>query len=307
METHKLTDVAPIAFFVYNRPSHTRQAVEALQRNELASSSELFVFSDGPRAAADVDKVEAVREYLRRISGFKKVTIVERERNLGCACSIIGGITEIVNRYGRIIVVEDDIVTAPYFLRYMNEALTLYQDDEEVACIHGYMYPVKEELPETFFVRGADIWGWGTWKRAWDFYEFNAGKLLEKLNASGLVGPFNFDGAANFTDILEAQVHGKVDTWDVQWCATAYLRGMLVLYPSKSLVKNIGFDSSGTHNRTTENFNVELGQKPVQLQRIPIKENAAVRESLKKFHKNRTSLLNTVINRMRSFFVMTII
>lgn len=178
---------APIALFVYNRLQHTRQTVEALVKNDLAAESELFVFSDGPRSEGDRESVEAVRKYLASINDFKLITVVERETNFGCAASIIGGITEIVNRYGQIIIVEDDIVTSPYFLRYMNEALEFYRDEERVVCIHGYLYPVKKKLPDTFFLKGADIWGWATWKRGWDLYENDSQKLLDELTERNLI------------------------------------------------------------------------------------------------------------------------
>ena len=150
--------LAPITLFTYNRLWHTQQTIEALRNNELADVSELFLFSDGPKSEADREKVQSVREYLKSVTGFKKVAVVERDRNLGLAQSIISGVTEFVNKYGRVIVLEDDMLTSPFFLRFMNDALEFYKDEEKVISIHGYMYPVKAELPETFFLKGADCW-----------------------------------------------------------------------------------------------------------------------------------------------------
>jgi GT2 family glycosyltransferase len=192
----------PIALFVYNRLWHTQQTVEALKKNKLAAESELFVFSDGARTGADKEKIRAVREYLKTVNGFKKVTVIEWNRNLGLAQSIISGVTQIVNRYGRIIVLEDDIVTSPYFLRFMNEALEFYKDEEKVISIHGYIYPVKAKLPETFFLRGADCWGWATWKRGWELFEPDGRKLLNELKAKKLTRRFDFDGAYSYTGML---------------------------------------------------------------------------------------------------------
>jgi len=163
--------LAPIVLFVYNRPWHMRQTIEALQKNELAEVSELFIFSDGPKSEADKEKVLEVREYIKTIPGFKSVTLIKRERNIGLAQSIITGVTDVINRYGRIIVLEDDMVTSPYFLKFMNEALEFYKDAEKVVCVHGYIYPIEAKLPETFFLRGADCWGWATWKRGWDLFD----------------------------------------------------------------------------------------------------------------------------------------
>ncbi|HRU00618.1 MAG TPA: glycosyltransferase, partial [Victivallales bacterium] len=192
--------LAPIALFVYNRPWHTRQTVTALQNNELAAESELVVFSDGPKVEKNKEKtknneekVKEVRDYIKSINGFKTVKIIERTQNLGLANSIISGVTEIVNQYGKIIVLEDDLVTSPHFLRFMNEALDLYEKEEDVISIHGYVYPIPD-LPETFFLKGADCWGWATWKRGWDLFEPDGKKLLRELKEKKLLKRFDFNG-----------------------------------------------------------------------------------------------------------------
>lgn len=294
-------NLAPIALFVYNRLLHARQTVEALAKNELAADSELFVYSDGPRSEADKEKVAAVREYLATITGFKAVTVVNRGENFGCARSITSGVSEIVNTFGQIIVVEDDIVTSPYFLRYMNDALALYRDEESVACIHGYLYPLTGQLPETFFIRGADIWGWATWKRAWDRYEPDGRKLLNELKVRKLARNFNFDGTHDITRMLEEQIAGKIDTWDIQWCASAFLGKMLTLYPGKSLVQNIGYDCSGTHCRTSDLFDVTLSEAPISVKRIAIEDNLPVRRAIGLFlNRSRPGLLNKLASGARA-------
>lgn len=294
-------NVSPITLFVYNRLSHTRQTVEALAKNELAADSELFAYSDGPKSDADRGKVESVREYLKTITGFKTVTVVERAVNFGCARSITSGISEIVDSSGQVIVVEDDIVTSPYFLRFMNEALELYRDEERVACIHGYLYPVAERLPETFFIRGADIWGWATWKRAWDIYEPDGRKLLNELTKRNLTHDFNFDGRCDITRMLEEQISGKIDTWDIQWCASAFLGNKLTLYPGKSLVQNIGYDCSGTHCRTSDVFNVKLSEAPIPVKRIPIEDDLTARTAIGSFlESGRSGLLNKLTSGARA-------
>lgn len=289
MSTPGTMNIAPIAMFVYNRLHHARQTVEALANNEFAADSDLFIFSDGPRTEAAREKVEEVREYLKTIKGFKSVTVTEREKNLGCAQSIITGVTEIVNRFGQVIVVEDDILTAPYFLRYMNEALDFYRNEEKVICIHGYLYPVRKKLPETFFVRGADIWGWGTWKRGWDLYESDGRKLLAELKERNLIREFNFDDSFDFAQMLERQGEGSIDTWDVQWYASAFLYDKLTLYPGRSLVQNIGFDSSGTRQGSTNIFFTKLTRTPVKIRIIPVEEDPACRRAIARFHKSPES------------------
>ncbi|WP_287963196.1 glycosyltransferase [Alcanivorax sp.] len=142
--------LAPIVLFTYNRPWHTRRTVEALLKNAEARDSDLIVFSDGPRDADAEAKVAEVRQYLRTIRGFESVRIIEREHNLGLAANIISGVTEVVNESGRAIVLEDDLVTSPWFLQYMNDGLNRFEADDRVISIHGYCYPVPG-LPTVFF------------------------------------------------------------------------------------------------------------------------------------------------------------
>lgn len=147
---------APITLFVYNRPDHTRRTIDALRQNKLAQESDFIILSDAAKAAAQEDKVREVRQYIHQIGGFRPVTVVERAINFGLAKSIVDGVTSIVNQYGRIIVLEDDMVTSPFFLTYMNQALEMYAEDDRVISIHGYVYPVNKLLPESFFFPGAD-------------------------------------------------------------------------------------------------------------------------------------------------------
>ena len=293
-------DLAPIALFVYNRPIHTGRVIEALQNNEYANDSELFIYADGLKLPQHQPGFEEVRRIIKNVHGFKKVRVIEREKNYGCARSIVSGITEVVNTFGKIIVVEDDVLTSKYFLKFMNEALSMYQSDEKVACIHGYLYPVKVKLPETFFIKGADIWGWGTWKRAWDLYEFDARKLLTELNSRQLTKSFDFDGSFGFIKILKDQMNGKLDTWDIQWYASTFLQDKLTLYPGRSLVQNIGFDCSGTHCIATNIFSGEISQIPVRLERIPIEEDSGARSAIGSFHKSsKVSLFKKIYRRVR--------
>lgn len=292
-------NLAPITLFVYNRRGHTQQSVESLQKNELASESELFVFSDGPRSDTDREKVESVRGYLKTVNGFKNVTIIARETNLGLAQSIITGVADIVNRYGRIIVLEDDMVTSPWFLRYMNEALELYLGDDRVISVHGYLYPVKAKLPETFFLKGADCWGWATWQRGWDLFEPDGRKLLDELRGRNLAHQFDLDGAYAYTRTLEEQINGMNDSWAIRWHASAFLREKLTLYPGRSLIRNIGTDASGTHCYATDKYDAVVAHEPIRIERIPLEESQIARKAFKKFFRTlKLSLGQRAISRI---------
>lgn len=263
---------APIALFVYNRPKHTTQTVEALKKNVLAAQSDLIVFSDAPKSDMQIGSVREVRQYIRQIDGFKSVSIVERETNFGLANSIIDGVTSVVNECGRIIVLEDDMVASPYFLQFMNDGLRVYEQKEDVASIHGYVYPI-EGLQETFFLKGADCWGWATWKDRWNIFETDGVKLLDELKRKNLTKHFDFNGAYPFTQMLADQIEGKNNSWAIRWHASAFLKNKLTLYPGKSLILNIGNDGSGMHCGDTNAFSSDMAVAPVFVSPIPIKES----------------------------------
>ncbi len=293
---------APIALFVYNRPEHTRRTILALQKNELATQSDLIIFSDGAKNEEVKNKVGEVRGYLKTITGFKSVRIVERSENFGLAKSIVGGVTEIVNQYGKIIVLEDDLVTAPYFLKYMNEALDLYEKEEKVISIHGYIYPVKQELPETFFLRGADCWGWATWKRGWDLFEQNGQKLLAELKEKNLTHEFDFEGSYPYTQMLSGQIKGFNHSWAILWYASAFLKNKLTLYPGKSLVSNSGFDNSGTHTGKITHFNTKISEKSLNVGNIDIFENKEAKEAVKKYFNSWPLKMITGFTRLKYYY-----
>lgn len=281
---------APIALFTYARPEHTRRTVQALLANANAVNHDLIVFSDGPQSAGQQHKVSEVRAYLTKITGFRSVTIYERDKNLGLSRSIIDGVGQVLSKYDRIIVLEDDIVTSPNFLSYMNNALDKYEKDERVISIHGYIYPVKL-LPETFFLRGADCWGWATWKRGWNLFNSDGEVLLNQLRRSGLIDLFDYNGGYQFSEMLNEQVKGLNDSWAIRWYASAFLANKLTLYPGRSLVCNIGNDGSGVHCPENSIFDIELSSEPIELNDIDIVESVAGREILEQFFKkNKPSL-----------------
>lgn len=292
--------LAPVVLFVYNRPDHTRKTVEALQRNFLAKDSELFIFSDAPKNQAVTSGVTEVRRYLHTITGFKKVLVVERQENWGLAQSIIQGVTEIVNKYGRVIVLEDDLVTSPNFLEFMNQGLEVYKDDSKAMEISGYCYPVKGELPDTFFFRQMTCWGWATWARAWKYFSPDAKQLLEEIKSRNLLKEFNIDGVFNFSSQLEANIAGRIKTWAIKWYASAFLQGGLALHPAESLVQNIGHDNTGVHSTRTHLFYIDNLADKVKVVRQPVVENPVAVLAIKTFLESiKPSFFQKIKNRLR--------
>jgi len=284
-------NLTPIALFVYNRPLHTQQTVEALMKNTLAAESELLVFCDGPRDESQRDNVRQVRKYIRTIDGFRKVTVVEQPENFGLAASIIAGVTQVVNEYGRVIVLEDDIITSPYFLTYMNQALEIYADELKVMSVTGYMFPVRVRLPETFFIYGGtSTWGWGTWKRAWAKFNPSASDLLEQImNHREFIPRFNFGGTYNYLKMLSDNAAGKNSSWGVRWYASVFLGGSYGLWPGRSLAENIGLDSSGTHCGTSDAFRMSQLADYIAINRIPIEECQEARKAISDFYRRLQS------------------
>lgn len=244
--------LAPIVLFVYNRPNHTRQVLESLMANTLAAESTLYVFADGPRANATqetIDSIMAVRQLLREKPWCGNVILREAEKNIGVADSIVGGVTEVVNRHGKIIVLEDDLILHPDFLQYMNASLDKYENEEHVYAITGYQFPLQfpDSVPDAFFLDEINSWTWATWKRAWVYFDPKVTGWERLQTDKAFRRRFNFDNAVQYAEMLEDQLNGKIDAWDIRWYWAVFNRKGVSLFPKYSLVKNIGFDGSGIH------------------------------------------------------------
>lgn len=299
-----MMQLAPIVLFTYNRPVHTRQTVEALLKNEYASESDLIIFSDAPKNDVAEEGVRQTRIYLKGITGFRSIKIIERTENMGLAANIIDGVTQVVNEYGRIIVLEDDLLTSPYFLRYMNEALSMYEDVDEVISVHGYVYPVKKLLPENFFLIHTDSLGWGTWKDKWVYFNPNGEELLRQLVQRGLLRQFNFDGSYNFARMLKRQTRGRNDSWAIRWYASAFLENKLSLFPGRSLVFHNGGDNTGTNCVYESWLDVDLSDSPINLRpQLPLIESIDARHAYVDFFRSlRIPIFVRIRNRIIRLF-----
>jgi hypothetical protein len=296
--------LAPICLFVYSRKIHTQKTVEALQKNFLAEQSDLIIFSDFSRTHLDAKDVAEVREYIKTITGFKTIKINHRNKNYGLSKSICDGVSEVLSDHERVITLEDDLVTSPYFLQYMNEALEYYSDAENVISIHGYVYPIEKILPEAFFLKGADCWGWATWRRGWKLFNPNANELLHNLRKSNLLYEFDYDGSFAFSKMLENQAKGKNNSWAIRWHASAFLANKLTLHPGRSLVNNIGHDASGIHCNSTNDFDVILSLTPIKFEGIEIENSLIARNLFIDFYKkNKIKRALKVMNRCQTVFI----
>jgi len=278
---------APIALFVYNRPAHTRLTVEALRSNLLAGESDLIIFSDAPKKLEVAASVAEVRDYIYAIDGFKSVRIVERQTNFGLARSIVEGVGQVCEAQGRVIALEDDLETSPYFLTFMNDGLDRYAEVPEVAAVSGFHLPVDIALPETFFQCDAECWGWATWRRAWALYNPDGRALLSELTQRNMQRMFDQEGAYPYVRMLEDQIAGKNSSWAVRWRASVILKGMLSLYPGRTLVRNIGFDGSGTHCVVSDVWNREVSATPINVTDIPLVHSGEAYWAFVRFNRSQ--------------------
>lgn len=293
--------LAPILLFAYNRPRHLQRTVEALAQNPLAQDSELFVFADGARTEDDREDVDLVRSYIHTIEGFKTVHRVERDRNYGLAANIIDGVTRVVNEYGRVIVLEDDLVTAPGFLQFMNDALDTYADEPRVGHIQAYDFTQNPRLPETFLIKFTGSWGWATWQRAWQHFNPDGQYLLDELRRRHLTHRFDFNGKYGFTRMLRRQVEGKNNSWAIRWNASLFLQDILSLNVGRSLVQNEGFDGSGTHCGADHLYQAKLYPDRLKVEKIsPITENLEARKIFEHYYARTNSLWAKGMRRLQS-------
>jgi hypothetical protein len=255
--------------FVYNRPEHTRKTIEALKRNKLAEKSKIFIFSDGAKDLKDKQKVQQVRKIINNVNGFKNIKVFESEKNRGLANSIVNGVTKIINEYGKVIVLEDDLIISDNFLCYMNRALNFYENNNDIWSISGYNLPIN--IPDdyeydVYLSYRASSWGWATWKDRWSEIDWEIKDYEQFINSKSRQKLFN-RGGNDMTRMLKNQMNGEIDSWAIRWCYNQFKKKAYTIYPVKSKVQNIGMDGSGTHYKASDKEQVKLdsGNSKVKL------------------------------------------
>lgn len=291
---------APILLFVYNRPEHVRQCIASLQANELAAQSPLFIYSDAAKTPESREGVQQTRQFIRDIDGFASVTIIEREQNWGLARSIIDGVTTQVNRFGRVIVMEDDLIAAPYFLQFMNDALETYKDEPRVGHIQGCDFTQDTSLPDTFLIKWTGSWGWATWDRAWKRFNPDGKELLRQLEERNLTRRFDFNSTYGYTRMLRRQIEGKNNSWAIRWNASLFLADILSLNAGRSLIRNTGFDGSGTNCGGGGLYDSTLWLNPLRVEKLsPIEENEKAREAFVRYYHRTNCFMAKAIRRIK--------
>ena len=263
---------APVAVFVYNRLDNTRQTIEHLGRNEGAQDTDVFLFSDGGKDEASWHKVNEVRRYLHELAknhGFKSLTMVERPENFYLERNITEGIAEVFQHYDRIIVLEDDICTSPFFLDYMNRAFDLYQDVPRVMHVSGFTN-LSVEAPAFYFTPHMSGWGWGTWRDRWQQYFKHFGSREEALRGMTPADENRMQYGGVFPCLKS--LDKRPIPWDICWEIAIYKAQGLCITPGHTMVRNIGL-KQGTHFRSFDflqhyEFDREPWQQPIPLTQI---------------------------------------
>lgn len=288
---------APVVLFVYARADHTQRTLNALAANPEARDTDLIIYADAARYDKDVPAVQAVRDVINHVTGFKSVTLYLREKNVGLAQNIIEGVTRVSKEYGRVIVLEDDIVTSPTFLKFMNEALDLYRYNNDVMSISGCNYPVNLEdiKDDTYFLRIPLCWGWATWEDRWSLFE-------KKLNyvplvSRKLIKQVNFNGAHDFFQQARMNYEGKLNTWFIFWYIAAVTNKKLTLFPSQSLVSNIGFDGTGENCGECDYLYQEASNKKIEVIKQEVIESESAFNAHVRYFK---SIKGSFFNRLKS-------
>lgn len=275
--------LAPIVVFTYNRPMHTKKTIEALKNNIGSQDSPLIIYADGSKNDVDRRAVDTVRKYLKEIDGFESITIVEREENWGLARNIIDGVTKVVNKYGKIIVLEDDVVTSKNFLKYMNDALNIYKDKKKVMQISGTIFEKinRIHLPETFFSSLGESCGWGTWDDRWVYFKRNPKELVKSYDLR-TIQEFIKSGVPGIWDQVKKNADGSLCSWAVFFHNAIFQRNGLVLVPRNSLTTNIGFDGTGVNCGFEDKYITKLTEMEVSF----FPEDFCIRNEVKEVFEN---------------------
>lgn len=240
--------LSPIVLFVYNRPTHTKRTLEALQANVLATESDLFIFADGPKQAGDA-QVQAVREVIKNVTGFASVTVQASDVNKGLANSVIVGVSQVLTKYENVVVLEDDIVTQRGFLTFMNQALSTYAHREDIMSLGATTFAlkgVKQGRSDVVLLKRNCSWGWGTWAKEWADVDWAMTDYESFVNNPVAVARFKEAGPDLF-GMLQDQMDGNIDSWAVRWQYHHFKKQKRVVNPLFCLASNIGTDGSGEH------------------------------------------------------------
>ena len=272
--------LSPVVFFGYNRPYHTIKSLECLKKNKLSSKTDIYIFIDGYKQCSyDKIKVKLVKNIVKKLKGFKSKKIFFRNKNLGLSKNFISGISQVLKIHESVIVLEDDNIVSKFFLDYINSGLNIYKDDQKICAINGFSYPVsKKGLPNHFLVKGADTWGWGTWRRVWNQIIWNPKILIKKINKKKIL--------LQKINLLKNKIEKKNDSYTIMFDLSMQIKEKYSLVPKIPYSINSGLDGTGRHvTSKIDIFNSKINQKKIYINKRKISYNKNYTHRLKHFYK----------------------
>lgn len=299
---------APVILFTYNRPEHTARALKSLAAADMAKTTELFIFCDGPKETpGDVERTAQARQLCHdEAKGFASTNVIERDSNMGLAANIIDGVGMVIKNCGRAIVLEDDLTVSPFFLRYMNAALDYYEG-RGVFSVSGYSPDIdipKDYSASTYMMHRNCSWGWATWRSQWEKVDWEVPTFDTFIRDSRRRSAFNECGNDLSPMLLRWKI-GEISSWSIRFCYAAFLRGEPTVYPRKSLVRNGGADGSGTNMRLSHRYDAPLAAN-VGLQNFAtgVAPDHRIVAQFRRFYD--TSAIRRVINTLKRWRYVTL-
>jgi hypothetical protein len=294
-----MTSLAPIALFVHKDAERASAILDALRQCDLAKRSVLTIYCDGPQSPDDIDDVESVREVARSADGFDAINIVESPEFQGRSKILVDAVTDTVRRHGKVIVVEDNLFVSPPFLRFMNDGLDRFADDDRFISVCGFTYNLQSQLAETFLLKGAHCWGWATWQRGWDLFCPDPGKLVDELIEHDQIYSFDGGGAEPLSQALQESVSDQQTSWSLCWMASALLHGKFTVYPGRSLVANVDYSTPGSGVASV--FESQATADAIVVEGLPVEADIAAVDELRRVLIQWRGYRN---NKVRLFFLM---
>ena len=298
-------ELAPICIFTYKRLNTTKLTIDALKKNHLAKESCVYIFSDGPKSQEDTAQIEQVRTYLDTVDGFKEIKIIKKEKNSGLSKSIITGVSEIMNQFGKAIVVEDDIYTSPNFLDFINQGLDKYQDNPHIFNISGYTFPIKYPPQydyDVYFAQRASCWGWGSWKDRWSNIDWEI-KDYESFRKDSQLKHQIKQGGSDMYRLVRRQMEGKIDSWDTVWTYNQFRFKQYAIFPTVSKVQNIGFGDDATHTKFYNRFQTTLDNSNQTAFNMP--DEMVLDKTIVRAFRDKNSLYERALGRLKYYLGFT--
>jgi hypothetical protein len=297
----QIENISPIVLFVYNRPNHTLKLLESLKKNELSNFSTLFIFCDGPKSNSTNDNlllIKQVKEIIKTQQWCKEVIIKESNVNLGLANSVINGVGDIIKKYGKAIILEDDLILSRFFLKYMNDSLIKYERNENIKQISGFQFPlnIKQNMSSSFMPI-VTSWGWATWERVWENINFYPNDYITFLKNKKEIFKFDLNGTYPYSKMLFNQMNNKnYGSWGIRFYYSVFKSNGLVVFPDYSLVQHTDFDLSGTHKSDYINLNTKNWDMDYSIIKFPeeITINTDMYKDVIKFYKKRRSIIGII-------------